>query len=302
MKIAVIGATIVDIVSYVENAPTYGEAVTATDFHVACGGKGANQAVAAKKLGAEILMVSTVGDDVFGEMALKNFQKIGIETKNITKIKNLSNGIVNIIVESSAQYRSMFYHGACDFLTPEHILQAAEDLKSCGIFLIQLEIPIDTVYFAIDFAKKNKIPVLLNPSPLNKKIDIEKVSSCEFFVVNEDELRLLTDFPVETQENIRAAAKKLLNFGVKNIIVTLGHRGSVLFSKNVEEFVPAFEVESIDSTGAGDAFVGCFVKNYAQGKKISDAMQIASKYAAISVTRKGTQDSYLTAEEFEKIF
>jgi len=300
VKIAVIGATIVDIVSYVDTAPTYGEAVTAKDFHIACGGKGANQAVAAKKLGADVLMVSAVGEDMFGNLALENFQKLGVYTKHITKIKNISNGVVMIVVESSGQYRSMYYHGASDFFKPEHIFQATDDLKDCGLFVIQLEIPLATVYAAIDFAEKNKIPVLLNPSPLNQKIAIDKIASCEFLVLNEDELNILTDLPTDSVEKIRSAAEKLLAQGLKNIIVTLGSRGSIWFAEGVEEFVPTLKVESVDSTGAGDAFVGCFAKHFVQGVPILDSIKISSKYAALTVTRKGTQDSYLTAEEFAK--
>ncbi len=296
MRIAVIGATMVDVVSYVDDAPKYGKAVLAKDFHIACGAKGANQAVAAKRLGADILMVSAVGNDIFGKTALENFQQNGIDTRQIIKVPNVSSGIVMIIVESSGQYRSVLYRGANDFLTPENILQAADDLKSCGLFVIQLEISLETVYAAIDFAKKNNIPVLLNPSPMNavtKNLSIEKICPCEFLVLNEDELEILAG------SNIRVAARKLLTYGIKNIILTLGSRGSIWFAEGVEEFVPSLKVEAIDSTGAGDAFVGCFVKNYADGKNILDSMKLASKYAALSVTRKGTQDSYLTAEEFE---
>lgn len=300
MKIAVIGATIVDVVSYVDKAPNYGGTVIAKDFHVACGGKGANQAIAAKRLGADILMVSAVGDDLFGKTALENFQQNGIDTRQIITVPNVSNGVVMIIVETSGQYRSMYYHGASNFLTPENILQAADDLKSCGLFVIQLEIPLETVYAAIDFANKNNIPVLLNPSPLHKKLSIEKACPCEFFILNELELQILTEMPVDSLEKIGTAAKKLLAYGVKNIIVTLGKRGAIWFSEGVTEFVSTLKVESVDSTGAGDAFVGCFVKNYANGRKILDSIKMASKYAALSVTRKGTQGSYLTAEEFEK--
>ena len=301
MKVAIIGATIIDIVSYVDNAPNYGEDIKAKDFHIACGGKGANQAVAAKRLGADILMVSAVGEDVFGKTALENFEQNKIDTWQIIKVPNVSNGVVMIIVENSGQYRSIYYHGASDFLTPENFLQAADDLKNCGLFVIQLEIALETVYAAIDFANKNNIPVLLNPSPLNENLslEIEKFCPCEFFILNENELKILTKLPVDSTENIKIAAKKLLACGVKNIIVTLGKSGSIWFAEGVEEFVPTLKVESVDSTGAGDAFVGCFVKNYAAGKNILESIQLASKYAALSVTRKGAQDSYLTAEEFE---
>ena len=215
MRIAVIGATVVDIVSYVDKIPKYVEAVTAKDFHVACGGKGANQAIAAKRLGADVLMVSTIGDDLFGKTALKNFRQNGINTQHITKVENVSNGVVMIVVESSGQYRSIFYLGASNFLTPKNIFRAADDLKKCGLFVIQLEIALETVYAAIDFANKNNILVLLNPSPINKNFSVEKVCPCEFFVLNENELKSLTELPIDSRENIRIAAKKLLAYGIK---------------------------------------------------------------------------------------
>ena len=299
MRIAVIGATLIDIVSYVKDAPNYGEAVTAKDFHIACGAKGANQAVAAKRLGADILMVSAVGDDLFGQTALENFRQNGIDTRQIITVPNVSSGVVMIIVEKSGQYRSILYRGANEFLKPKNILHAADDLKNCGLFVIQLEILAETVYAAIDFANKNNIPVLLNPSPMDQKILIEKICPCEFLVLNEIELKSLTGLPTNSDENISVAAKNLLDYGVKNIIVTLGSRGSIWFAKGTEEFVPTLKVESVDSTGAGDAFIGCFAKNYSEGKNILDSIKLASKYSALSVTRKGTQDSYLTAAEFE---
>ena len=300
MRTAVIGATIVDVVTYVEVAPKYGGTVRAADFHIACGGKGANQAIAAKRLGADILMVSAVGDDLFGAMALENYRRNGLDTRRIVTVPKVANGAVMIIVEKTGQYRSMYYHGASDFLTPENILLAADELKTCGLFVIQLEIPLETVYAAVEFAKENNIPVVLNPSPLEEKIALEKVSTCEFLVLNETELKILTGLPVDSREEIRAAAGKLLACGLKNIVLTLGSRGSMWFAAGVEEFVPTLGVEAVDSTGAGDAFTGCFVKNYAAGEKIRDAIELASKYAALSVTRKGTQDSYPTAAEFEK--
>ena len=300
MQIAVIGATIMDIVSYVDKAPNYEQTTTAKDFHIACGAKGANQAVAAKRLGADILMVSAIGDDLFGKIALENFQKNGIDTRQVIKVPNVSTGAVMIIVEESGQYRSIYYPGANYFLTPQNIFNATDDLKKCGLFVIQLEIPLETAGVAIEFANKNNIPVILNPSPLYKKIPTENLFPCKFFILNELELRILTDLPTDTAENISNAAKKLLKRGVKNIIVTLGDQGSMWINEGVEEFVPTLKVESVDSTGAGDAFVGCFVKNFADGKNIRESINLASKYAALSVTRKGTQDSYLTAEEFEK--
>ena len=298
MRIAVIGSTMIDVVSYVDESPAYGETVTANDFHIACGGKGANQAVVLGRLGAKVLMVSAIGDDLFGITARENFQRNGIDTRHVHTMKNISTGTVTIIVEKSGQYRSVFYHGANDLLTPEVMLQAADDLKKCGLIVLQLEIPLKTVYAAIDFANVNKIPVILNPAPMNKNLSIEMACKCDFVIPNEPELKVLTNMPVDTVEDIRKAAKNLLDRGLKNVIVTMGSRGSMWLAEGVEEFVPTLKVNAVDSTGAGDAYIGCFAENFIRTGKIFESMQCASKYAALSVTRKGTQDSYLTAEEF----
>ena len=300
MKIAVIGSTIMDVVSYVDKSPEYGSTVVAKGFHIACGGKGANQAVAAQKLGADVLMVSAVGDDIFGKTARENFNRFKMDTRHVYTIKNFPNSVVTIIVEPGGQYRSVFYHGANDFLTPEYITKAADDLKTCGLIVLQLELPLETVYSAIDFATANKIPVILNPAPMTVNLSIDMACKCDFVIPNEVELKNLTNMPVDSLEDIRKAAKKLFSHGLKNLIVTMGNRGSLWLTDGVEEFVPTLKVDSVDSTGAGDAYIGCFAETYAKTFNVLESMQRASKYAAFSVTKKGTQDSYLTADDFEK--
>lgn len=300
MKIAVIGSALMDVVSYVDKLPEYGATVHAKGFHVACGGKGANQAVAAGKLGADVLMVSAVGDDFFGVTVRENFMKNNIDVKHVYTIKNTPNGVVMIIVETSGQYRSVFYHGSNDFMSPEIIFNAADDLKKCGLILLQLEFPNKILNAAIDFANENKIPVILNPAPMNENFSPNTACKCDFVIPNEVELQILTGMSVDSVDDIRRAARKLFAHGLKNLIVTMGERGSIWLAEGVEEFVPSLKVNSIDSTGAGDAYIGCFAETYARTENVIDAMQRASKYAALSVTRKGTQDSYLTADDFEK--
>ena len=300
MKIAVIGSALMDVVSYVDKLPEYGATVHAKGFHVACGGKGANQAVAAGKLGADVLMVSAVGDDFFGVTVRENFMKNNIDVKHVYTIKNTPNGVVMIIVEASGQYRSVYYHGSNDFMSPKIIFNAADDLKKCGLILLQLEFPNEILNAAIDFANENKIPIILNPAPMNENFSPNTACKCDFVIPNEVELQILTGMSVDSVDDIRRAARKLFAHGLKNLIVTMGERGSIWLAEGVEEFVPPLKVNSIDSTGAGDAYIGCFAETYARTGNVIDAMQRASKYAALSVTRKGTQDSYLTADDFEK--
>ena len=264
--------------------PEYGSTTMAKIFHIACGGKGANQAIAASRLGADVLMVSAVGNDIFGKMAWENFICNNIDTRHVITAPDMTSGVAVILVETCGQYRSVFYRGTSDALTPEKFFNAANDLKKCGMFVIQLEIPLETVYTAIDFAVENKIPVVLNPSPINKKFSADMACKCKFAIVNEIELNVLTNMPVDTQENILAAGEYLLSRGAD---------GSIWLANDKTEFIPTLKVDAIDSTGAGDAYIGCFVETYARTGKILESIQRASKYAAFSVTRKGTQDSYL---------
>ncbi len=302
-KIAVIGSTVMDVVSYIDKVPEGGETRASQDFHTACGGKGANQATAAAKLGADVLMVSAIGNDAFGKEYLENYKRHGIETRFVNVIEGTATGVASIIVESNGQNRILLYKGANDKFTPEMIQTAGDELKKCGLIVLQLEIPLESVYAAIDFANENKIPVLLNPAPAVKELSIEKACKCDFFVPNETELGILTGMPIETEEEIKAAAKFLLDKGLKNIIVTMGSRGSLWISGDgKEEKVPTRKVQAVDSTGAGDSFIGCFVENYVKTGDIPGSMKRASQYAALGVTKKGTQDSYATKEEFEKFY
>lgn len=300
MKIAVIGSTMMDIVSYTDTMPEAGETRSASGFHIACGGKGANQAIAAGKLGADVLMMTSVGDDIFGENARDNFIKHNVNTKYVFTAKKIANGVATIIVDASGQNRILINKGANEYLTPGLISMASDDLKQCGLFVLQLEVPLETVYAAIKFAKENNIQVLLNPAPASKELSFEMACQCDFFMPNETELAILTGKPTGTVDEIRAAAKGLLDNGLKNIIVTMGSRGSLWLTKDREELVPTLKVAAADSTGAGDAFIGCFAEHYARTGDILAAMQRASKYAALSVTKEGTQDSYAERTEFEQ--
>ena len=302
MKIAVVGSTNIDVVSYIDKVPKGGETRAAQNFHTAHGGKGANQAVAAAKLGADVLMVSAVGDDMFGKGALENFKQNKIDISRVSVVEGVATGEATIIVEASGQNRILLYKGANDKLTPELVLQAADDLKACNIIVLQLEIPLETVYAVIDFANANKIPVLLNPAPAVKNLSIDMACKCDFFVPNETELGILTDMPINSRDEIKSAANYLLDKGLKNIIVTMGSQGALWLANDIEEFVPARKVQAVDSTGAGDSFIGCFVENYVKTGDVLESIKRASQYATLSVTKKGTQDSYATAAEFERFY
>ena len=298
MQIAVIGSCMVDLIAYTDTIPKAGETLVANEFAMGCGGKGANQAVAASKLGTDVLMMGRVGDDAFADNTLGNFEKYGVSTEFVTKVPGVSSGVAPIWVDADSQNRILIIPGANMHLVPADIEAAGDRLRQCGMIVLQLEIPLETVYAAIEFGNKNGIPVLLNPAPASRELDIDFACRCDYFVPNETELEILTGMPVSTHEEIVAAAASLLSRGLKNLIVTLGDKGALWLHGDEQVVVAAPTVNAVDTTGAGDGFIGCFAAEIAKGTDVEAALQLAVSYASHSVTGKGTQTSYATSEEF----
>lgn len=299
MEIAVIGSCMVDLIAYTDTIPQGGETLVANEFAMGCGGKGANQAVAASQLGADVLMMGRVGDDAFADNTLNNFAQYGVSTEYVTKVPGVSSGVAPIWVDANSQNRILIIPGANMHLMPADIEAAADRLKQCGMIILQLEIPLETVYAAIEFGNANNIPVLLNPAPASTELDVDYACRCDFFVPNETELEILTGMPVSTEDEIIAAANSMLSRGLKNLIVTLGDKGALWLRGEEKTMVEAPTVSAVDTTGAGDAFIGCFASEIAKGTHVEAAIATAVRYASHSVTGKGTQTSYATAADFE---
>ncbi|MDP9800447.1 ribokinase [Arcanobacterium wilhelmae] len=300
MDIAVIGSNMVDLISYIHRMPKEGETIEAPDFKLGCGGKGANQAVAAARLGSEVLMLTRVGNDMFADNTIANFEANGIDTRYVLRTEATS-GVAPIFVDPESHNSIIIVKGANARLTPADIDAAAEDIAQCKLIVLQLEVPLETVYYAIEFGKKHGIPVLLNPAPAAPDLVLEKVKDCTYFVPNESELSLLTGMPVETIDDVRNAASALLDAGMENVIVTLGARGVIWISEAGEVMIEAEKVDARDTTGAGDAFIGCFSHHLVATGDVTASMRMANKYAADSVTKLGTQTSYATREEFDVV-
>ena len=297
MDIAVIGSNMVDLVTYINRMPVEGETIEAPDFKLGCGGKGANQAVAAAKLGSEVLMLTRVGNDIFAENTIENFRRHNIDTRYILK-SDASSGVAPIFVDPESRNSIIIIKGANKLLTSADIDAAAEDIKKCKLIVLQLEIPTETVYAAVKFGEEHGIPVLFNPAPAQPDLVLDQVKSCEFIVPNETELSLLTGMPVDSEDDIRKAAVALHQAGVKNVIVTLGKGVLWLDQDGKERMFPSFKVKARDTTGAGDAFIGCFSHVYVKTGDIAKAIETANRYAADSVTRLGTQTSYCDRSSF----
>jgi len=298
-RIAVIGSNMVDLVTYVNRMPVRGETVEAPRFEMGHGGKGANQAVAAAKLGAEVVMVTAVGDDSFGDNTIKNLAALGVDTTHIKRVAGKSSGVAPIMVEPSGENSILIVKGANNDLIPDDVERAGETLKTCDLILLQLEVPLETVYAAIRFGKAHGVRTVFNPAPATPDLDIAYVRDVSYFIPNETELAILTKMPVETEADLEAAAKTLLAQGVRAVIVTLGGRGALLATAEGVRRIAPTKVTPVDTTGAGDAFVGAFARYHAAGADLEAALARAARYAADSVTRNGTQKAYATEAEFE---
>ena len=297
-RIAVIGSNMVDLVTYVDRMPARGETLAAPRFEMGPGGKGANQAVAATRLGSGVLMVSKVGDDVFGRNTIANFQAQGIDAHHVGIVPGVSSGVAPIFVEPSGENSILIIKGANDHLLPADVDAAADDLRGCALILLQLEIPLATVYHAITWAARHRIPVVLNPAPATPELDLTKLRDVAFLTPNRGELALLTGLPTETLPQIGTAARKLLAAGIRSVIATLGHDGVLLVTPDGARHVPSVPVTPVDTTGAGDAFIGGFAHFYTRGGDVMAALHWAVRYAALSVTARGTQKSYVDAAAF----
>lgn len=298
-RIAVVGSNMTDLVTSIIRMPAPGETLEAPSFFMGFGGKGANQAVAAARLGAEVMMVTKVGDDVFGESTIRNLQDNGIDTRHVAIVEGQSSGVAPIFVDESGENSILIIKGANNSLLPRDIDAAAEDLKQCSLILLQLEVPLETVYHTIEFASRHGIETVLNPAPAAPDLDTAKVGKATFVVPNETELKLMTGLPTGTDEEIETAARALMARGIRTVIVTLGSRGARLVTAEGSTIIEPLKVKPKDTTGAGDAFIGSFARYYVETGELEPSLKKAALYAGDSITRPGTQKSYATAAEFE---
>jgi len=297
-RIAVVGSANIDLTTFTDRFPKPGETIFGQKFDLGFGGKGANQAVAAKLCGANVFMVARVGSDLFGPATIQNFKTLGIDTTHVKQVEGVSSGVAPIFVESSGQNRIFVVKGANDELKPADIDGAADLLKAVDCIVLQFEIPVETVYHTIAFARKNSIRCILNPAPA-QPIDFKFVEGLDYFVPNESEAETIAGMPVKDLDDAKKCAEKLVGYGIKRVIITLGANGSLLASKDGMEHVPAFSVKSVDSTGAGDAFIGSFAVFLGEGLAEREAVKRANLYAGLSTTGIGTQKSFYDRARFD---
>jgi len=297
--IAVVGSANVDLTIFNDVFPRPGETIFGKKFDLGFGGKGANQAVAARLCGANVGMVAKVGGDLFGPATIKNFEAQGIDATYVSIAKEVSSGVAPIFVDSNGQNRIIVVKGANDTLSPEDVDAAAPLLRKADSIILQFEIPLRTVYHTVKFAKANGIRCLVNPAPA-QPVEYKEVGDADYFIPNESEAEAITGMPVHSIDEARNCAEFLLRQGMRRVVITLGEHGSLAAGPDRMELIPAFKVEAVDTTGAGDAFIGSFAVFLGEGLPEEEALQRANLYAALSTTKVGTQKSFCSQTEFEK--
>lgn len=296
--IGMVGSNMMDLITYYEDRfPKVGETIFGKDFEIGFGGKGANQAVAVAKLGGEVVVVTAVGDDLFGPLVRENFARHGIDTRFVKVVPGKTSGVAPIFVDPEGRNSIFIIPGANSCLFPEDVFRAREALARCRFILVQLEIPLETVYATLELARELGVRVILNPAPF-QPLEWENIQGVYLFVPNERELESFVGFPIAQDQDLQKAIETLWGFGVENVLVTLGERGALLGEKGSLTFFPAYEAKTLDTTGAGDAFLGALAYFLAEGKDLPEAIDLACAYAALSTEKRGTQKSFATREEF----
>lgn len=290
MKIVVIGSTNTDMVIKTEHLPTPGETILGGEFFMNPGGKGANQAVAASRLGGDVAFISKTGNDIFGEQSVENLRNEGVNTENMIVDPENPSGIALITVDSKAENCIVVAPGSNMTLKPGDIDKAVKQIEIAEIVLLQLEIPIETVEYAARIAYRNNKKVILNPAPAQKLSD-SILKTIHILTPNETEAEILTGVKVTNTDTAEKAAQILKKKGVEIVIITMGANGAFIHTDSLSELIPAPEVKAVDTTAAGDAFNGALAVAVSEGFNIREAVQFANKAASIAVTRLGAQAS-----------
>lgn len=299
-RVTVVGSLNMDLIVLSPRIPQPGETIIGTGFRTAPGGKGANQAVAAAQLGAQVSMIGSVGEDTFADSLLENLASAGVDRRFVTRDQGNPTGVALIVVDEQGENSIVVASGANMHLKPADLESAEGAIAQADVLLLQLEVPLDTVTRAAEIARKHQVTVVLNPAPA-RTLPKELLSLVDFLIPNETETALLSGMPVSNQDEIETAAASLRALGVGNVILTLGERGALLTAAGNSELYPAFEVNPVDTTAAGDAFMGAFAVALGEGLSIPDAIRFGNAAGALATTRLGAQPSLPTRTEVDSL-
>jgi ribokinase len=297
-SITVLGIFVADLCFIGKEIPNIGQTQIGDSFQIGPGGKGSNQAITVAKLSGDVNFISRLGDDEYGRMALEIYKSNNVKTDSIIKDKNKKTGVAGIFIDQKGNNSINVITGAANNISKKDIDNNLDRIKNSKIFLTQLEIPIDVTMYALEKAKNNDCTTILNPAPANI-LNNEYFKLIDYFTPNEKEAEFYLNKKIESEEEIKKAAKDLLNLGIKNVIITLGEKGAYFKNHNEEYLVDSFKLTDkvVDTTGAGDVFNGALAFAIANDKSIKEAIIFANKVAAISTTKLGAANSIPTIDQ-----
>lgn len=295
--ILVVGSMNMDLVVKVDEIPKMGETLLGKELLQMAGGKGANQAVAIAKLGKNVSFLGKVGKDGFGDKLLKSMRNAGVNIEHIERTE-VSTGIAVINVDREGNNNIVVVPGANGMVNEDYLNNNIDVIKESEIVLFQLEIPLETVKEGLRISKRLGKTTILNPAPA-KDLDNEIISNVDILILNEYELERISKIKITDQDTMLKAAKKLLDKGIKQIIVTLGSKGVLYIDENAYKFFEAYKVKVVDTTAAGDSFIGGFAASYIENKKVIDAISMGQRTAAVAIQKLGAQVSIPTKSEVD---
>lgn len=297
-KILVIGSFMTDLVVKSERFAEEGETIIGESFGQFTGGKGANQAVAAARLGGNVEMIGELGKDSFGKDQIQSLDDNNIKHDHVLFTSEASSGIGNPQLDASGHNRIVVVPGANFKFMPSDLDKLEDVIRTTDIIILQLEIPLETVYEAIKLGNKYDKEIILNPAPA-AKLDPKIAPMVTYMTPNEHEAQLITGIKTDTDAGIKKAANELLRQGYKNVLMTLGDKGSYFKNAEAEFTIPAFKVSALDTTAAGDSYIGAFAYGLSNGDSVEDSLHYAAATAAIAVTKMGAQPSLPTKKEVD---
>ncbi|MBW7883664.1 MAG: ribokinase [Caldilineaceae bacterium] len=290
--ICVVGSVNLDMNSYVTRFPKAGETMHGHRFTTGYGGKGANQAVMAARLGGRVSMIARVGDDIFGQDMRQNLANEGIDIEHVYTSAGLSSGVAVITITDEGANTIIVIAGANGAVAPADVTAARHTIAGAAVLVCQMEVPMEANLAALRVAREAGVTTIFNSAPVSSAVPDEVYTLSDIFCPNETEAELLTGMPVRSVDDARAAAAAILSRGPRTALITLGARGALIAGRDGDVLVPAPEVKAVDTTGAGDAFVGSLAYFLAAGKPLHQAVERANAIAAVSVQAPGTQSSY----------
>ena len=289
--IVILGVFVADLTFRNDRMPVKGQTLIGKSFKLGPGGKGSNQVIAARRAGAEVHFIAMLGKDPFGQMALDLYSDEGVNTDFVFQTEEKDTGAADIMVDDvTGDNAIIVVPGAADLLSPQDVEKAETAIQNSGVFMTNLEVPVETMKRGLELARKHEVTTIFNPAPAVEFPD-SVYPLCDYFTPNETEAEFYTGIKITNEKEAKQAADKLINLGIKKIIITLGEKGLFYFDGKEEIYLQATPVKAIDTTGAGDAFNGGLAFGLSKEKPIKECLELANKVAGISTTKLGAGDA-----------